>query len=558
MQKNCKQCGIEFIVTDNDFKFYDKVSPIFNGKKYQIPPPDSCPDCRLQRRLSFRNERNFYYRKCDLSGKQTLSMYSDKTLLKVYEQTEWWSDKWNALDYGIEFDFNRPFFEQFFELFKEVPHVSLYTTNIENSYYTNYTLNQKNCYLIHGGGNNEDCIYGNFISNSENVLDSLSVYSCRFCYEGVASDNCYNCFFFTNCRTCNESIMIEDCTGCNYCIACFGLRKKEYCIMNTYVGKEDYEKIKKDLFPLTVEKIALLRKKLNSLKEKNPHISSHIYNGEDCTGDMIFNSKNCKNCFDTKDSEDSKYLNFTPKGINSQDCTFNSPDGVEYCFNTCSTVGVKNSMSTFLVWYGDSIYYSMECHQCKNIFGCVGLKHKKYCIFNKQYTKEEYEKIVPKIIEHMEKSGDWGEYLPTIFSSFEYNETIAYEYFPMTKEEVLGKKWKWKEDEKNEQDYIGPKVNAPSNIENTDESICDKILQCESTGKLYKILSQELLFYKKMGLPIPKKSPYQRHKERLKLRNPKKLWLRNCDKCGKEIQTVYSPDRAEIVYCEECYLILIY
>ncbi len=34
MQKNCKQCSEQFEITDEDLKFYDKVSPVFNGKKY--------------------------------------------------------------------------------------------------------------------------------------------------------------------------------------------------------------------------------------------------------------------------------------------------------------------------------------------------------------------------------------------------------------------------------------------------------------------------------------------------------------------------------------------
>ena len=572
MQKTCKQCNTDFQIAKEDLVFYDKISPLFNGKKYPIPPPQLCPDCRLQRRLAFRNERNFYHRKCDLSGKQTLSMYSDKTPFQVYEQAEWWGDKWDALTYGRDFDFNRSFFEQFFELFKAVPRVSLYTTNIENSYYNNFTINQKDCYLIHGGGNNEKCMYGNFVTSSEYVLDALSVYSCRYCYEGVSSGNCYQCFFFTNCRSCSDSIMIEDCQNCQNCIACFGLRQQEYCIMNTHVGKEKFEKAKKELFPLTAKKIGSLREKLNIVKAKSPHIASHVYNSEDCSGDMIFNSKNCQYCFDTKDSEDSKYLNFTPKGMASQDCTFNASDGVEYCFNTCSTVGAKNSMATFLFWYGDRVYYSMECFQCKDLFGCIGLKHKEYCIFNKQYTKEEYEELAPKIIEHMQKSEDpsidsrsvsqttgqdWGDFFPIIFSPFGYNETIAQEYFPLTKEKVLAQGWKWK-DEEERVGYKGPEVKIPEQINDVDDSVCEKVLTCEISDKNYKIIPQELEFYRKMDLPIPRKSPTQRHQERLKLRNPRKLWSRNCMKCNKEMLTVHAPDRPETVYCEECYLKEVY
>jgi hypothetical protein len=65
--KICKQCNLNFDITDKDFEFYDKISPIFNSEKFQIPKPKFCPDCRQQRRFAFRNERNLYKRKCDLT-----------------------------------------------------------------------------------------------------------------------------------------------------------------------------------------------------------------------------------------------------------------------------------------------------------------------------------------------------------------------------------------------------------------------------------------------------------------------------------------------------------
>jgi CxxC-x17-CxxC domain-containing protein len=67
------------------------------------------------------------------------------------------------------------------------------------------------------------------------------------------------------------------------------------------------------------------------------------------------------------------------------------------------------------------------------------------------------------------------------------------------------------------------------------------------------IVKQELDFYRKYNLPIPKRHPDQRHEDRVRLKNPRKLFERKCDKCGKDIKTTYSPSRPEIVYCEECY-----
>lgn len=73
--KICPVSGKEFSITQGDLDFYNKISPTFAGKKFQIPTPTLCPEERQRRRLAFRNERNFYRRTCDASGKQIISMY---------------------------------------------------------------------------------------------------------------------------------------------------------------------------------------------------------------------------------------------------------------------------------------------------------------------------------------------------------------------------------------------------------------------------------------------------------------------------------------------------
>ena len=97
--KTCKQCNIKFEITNKDLEFYKKISPKFNGEIFQIPTPTLCPGCRQQRRLSFRNERKLYKRKCDATGKDIISMYSPDKKFKVYHQDFWWSDKWDGLNY---------------------------------------------------------------------------------------------------------------------------------------------------------------------------------------------------------------------------------------------------------------------------------------------------------------------------------------------------------------------------------------------------------------------------------------------------------------------------
>ena len=116
MIKKCKNCQAEFEVTEEDLKFYEKVSPEFGGKKYQIPAPTLCPECRRQRRLSWRNERNLYHRKCDLTGKQLISIYSSDKNIPVYNHQDWWQEEFNTEGHSLSFDFEKSFFEQFQEL----------------------------------------------------------------------------------------------------------------------------------------------------------------------------------------------------------------------------------------------------------------------------------------------------------------------------------------------------------------------------------------------------------------------------------------------------------
>src|SRR3989338_8798887 len=111
--KNCKACQAVFVINDADRQFYDKISPVIQGKKFIIPEPTLCPACRQQRRLMHANMQTLYRRKCDATGQMMISIYSADQPFPVYHNKFYASDSWDPLIYGQEFDFNRSFFEQF-------------------------------------------------------------------------------------------------------------------------------------------------------------------------------------------------------------------------------------------------------------------------------------------------------------------------------------------------------------------------------------------------------------------------------------------------------------
>ncbi len=81
--RNCQNCKLDFIIEPEDFVFYEKI---------KVPPPTFCPDCRLARKLVWRNERSLYKRNCDLCKKNIISMYKPTVLFPVYCHECWWSD----------------------------------------------------------------------------------------------------------------------------------------------------------------------------------------------------------------------------------------------------------------------------------------------------------------------------------------------------------------------------------------------------------------------------------------------------------------------------------
>jgi hypothetical protein len=237
--------------------------------------------------------------------------------------------------------------------------------------------------------------------------------------------------------------------------------------------------------------------------------------------------------------------------------------GIEWCAEVISTgpVGTNQVFAGDHLWSGaNEVYYSSFCVVTKHLFGCIGLKKKEYCILNKQYTKEEYEKLVPKIIEHMTHSESFGEFFPIRISPFGYNETAAFSEYPVTKEEALKNNWKWKDEEAVNLDVakVIPAEKLPSDISKIPDDVLNWAIECEVTKKPFKIIPQELEFYRQYKIPVPHLHPDERHRQRESLRNPRKLWQRSCDQCKKQIMTSYTPERPEKITCEQCYVKTVY
>ena len=560
--KSCKQCKTSFEITDKDLEFYDKVSPVFNGEKQSIPSPKLCPECRQQRRLSVRNEMKLYKRICGATGKSIISIYSPDKEEKVYNAWEWWSDKWSWLEYGVEFNFERSFFDQFNALRLNVPiaHRTSQETTMYNSDYCNEAWDLKDCYLSFEIWQSENCNYSRGLFEASNCADCLNSSNIQDSYFCIESINIYKCYFGLDLDGCESCFYCVNCSWSQDCFLSSNLVNKKYVFENRQYKKDQYFK-----------KVEEYYNKYGSLRLQEMYFSNlhnrvckplHLISTSESTGDYLVNSKNCSYCYSCWDAEDCKYCDWLlPWGSNHN------------CMDiTNFWIWVNFSYESQCIWWNpwvsSRILFSNACWPCfnliycyycvndtRNCFGCVWLKGAEYCILNKQYTKEEYNILVPRIIEKMKQDGEWGEFFPASISPFWYNETVAQEYFPLTKEEALEKWFKWSDYETPfpKVEKIIPSDKLPENITDTPDDILNWAIECEVTKKPFRIIKQELEFYRKHKLPIPKRHPDQRHLDRMKLRNPRKLYDRNCDKCWIYIKTTFAADRPEKVYCEACY-----
>lgn len=553
----CSLCAQQYTISTEETDFVERISPTINGIKYVFNAPTMCSRCRSIRRCTFRNEHALYHRKCDLSGHEFISIYPADSEYQVYEPTAWWSDAWEPLKYGRDYDFSRPFFDQFTELQKAVPRLGMVSMMNENSAYTNYASYLKNCYLLFTADYNQDCLYGVWVENSKDSVDNLSVDNCDLTYNSFFSQNIYNSSFILNSSQCRDSAFLYDCKSCSKCFLSVGLRNKQYYIENKPYTKEEYEEKLKSYDLGSHQSLDNTKQKFFDMLLNFPRLfMQRTGRVNDSSGNMLTDTENCRECFDIVRGKDCMYVQSALDAKDLQNCCFVIGEfGYENC--ECAPVPFQSAFN-LNSYTGSNLWYTDTCmNNCQNCFGCISLRHKEYCILNKQYSKDEYEELLPRIIAHMKSTGEYGEFFPIALSPFAYNETSAYDYFPLTKERALSIGAKWKENTVTSKHY-GHEQHAPDQIKTVIDEVTKQILTCTSCTKQYRIIQQELKFYRQQNLALPQQCFDCRHRERLAWKNSWVLWDRNCAHCQAPIRTTYNESRKEILYCEKCYLETVY
>lgn len=516
-------------------------------------------------------------------------MYNVDVPFPVYCRECWFGDAWDPLSHGREYDFSRNFFEQYKELQDVVPRLALWQRNAINSDYANMATDSRSVYLSYSvTKESENIFYSKNVDGSKDIVDSLNIISgSEILYENVEGQGNYNCQYLFSSKNCLDSYYLVDCINCSNCFLSYNLRNKKFCIKNTQYTKNEYFK---ELEKFNLKSRAsrnFLQEEFSDIKKKAIYRFTNITQSVNATGDRLLNVKNCKNCFEIYNVENARYCYRGYNYKDSMDFDYGKDSELlyEYITGALDNFNVKfthNAISS--VRDAD---YTDSCRNCSNILGCISLRSIEYAIFNKKYSKEDFKNIRQKIIQQMkdipfiDKIGikyNYGEFFPIELSPWSYNETLAQELAPLTREEVQKRGYAWRNPEQRNFEITITADEIPDDLDEVDENILNEVLGCEHKGicthqctEAFRITNYELNFYKKHQIPLPILCPNCRYYERCKIMPELKLYHRDCmcgstgssqattehfhgkGKCKVEFETTYAPERPEIVYCEKCY-----
>ncbi len=551
---HCKNCSASFEISAEEAAFFERMSFVAGGEQITISLPTYCPLCRLQRRMAHRNQIYVLLGKVRGQADPRFSMYFEGAPFPVVTNEDWWGQVgWSPEEHGREFDFSRLFFEQFAELRAQVPRAAVNAALSDNSSYCNNVASLKNCYFVFDANTIEDSFYLETAVAVRDSVDCSSVDNCELCYDCAGCRRCYSLQSSDHCLDCTESFFLLNCRSCRNCFGCANLIQSQYCIFNKQHTKEQYEAFVAAQALGSWSGREKVRQRVDAFRATFPR--PHLY-GSRCemvSGNHIHSARQVEDSFMIREGERLRYCFACSQQVNDcQDLTiWGQKAELIYEGIVCGN-NVFHLLFCFNCWNGSSdLTYCDTCHGSSHLFGCVSMVKRQHCILNRQYSEEEYQALLPRIVRHMRKTGEWGEFFPASLALVPYNYSLAQRYFPLSKEEVLQRGLWWHEPRGAEARISAGAIAAaalPDVLPQGDVAI---VALSAVSGKPFRITTEEIRRYRKLNVPLPRLTYDERMNARMARVGGVRLHERSCDKTGRLLRSIHPPEAGYPVWDRE-------
>ncbi|MCB0323790.1 MAG: hypothetical protein KDD69_09465 [Bdellovibrionales bacterium] len=539
--RTCEITSQSFAITAEEAAAYEY---------FDIPVPAVCPEERYRRQLAFRNEEQFFWRKCDKTGAKLYSIFPSMTAFPVVSAEYWWGGELDALSYGKPFDFKRLFVEQLLDIWWSVPRPAVRVQQVNQCTAVHDVARAKNSYFVFSGTDIDQCCYSVGVWNSKEVIDCYFVSDSERCYECVHCFGCRNLRWSEFCRNCTDSWFLSNCEDCRYCLFCTNLKGKEYYIFNRKVSPEEFDRIVREWTFTARARVEAATEEFETFLADQPFPHMIGDEPEENSGNYLYQ---CRSAFDSFECVDAANVVHCHWLRGARDCLdgFGFGDGLSRSIQFVNVgSGAEGVINCIECWNNvRDLVYCSYCEESSDLFACVGLRGKQYCIFNTQYSKDEYFELRARIVAHLRERSIWGKFFPANFSGFAYNLSSANFYMPLSKvpAKMLGFRW----DDGDEalkpsllmggvEDSGGDRfAEVPQRTEALSAQHVSELYLCELSGKPYRLAAQEIALYQALGVAPPGRCFEQRHQARIKRLSPRRLRSDKSPNSGRSFRTAF-------------------
>ena len=548
-ERTCAALGTKWHMDEEEIEMY---------RKYNVPPSKYHPITRMKLMKSYFVLFDFWYNKNAETGETIISTTHPASGVKVLPDKEWFQRSFD--EHARDVDMSRLVFDQIYDLMRDVPQAANYNYVLpenslafislgdQDSFFVLACVSKRTCYAMNSYNveDSAELTLASNVYNSYNVVHSSRIHNCRFLRE------CYDC---VNCDFC------FDVRNCESCFGATNKRNAKYLWFNEQLSKEEWEKRRSEVDLASYEERLSYENKFKELMGTAVWPENFNIKAENCTGEYITDANNIKDGYYVMDGSHDVVQASYLFGVPSNNCHYAVASiGSSDCYYSLGTKNCSwNKFALSIVTNCIDSEYCSSCQDIENCFGCVGLKKKKFCIFNKQYTEGEYWQKLDEIKCKMLDEGEYGDYPPMSFSLQYVQRSGAPIVYGATIEEL--KKMGANLFDADADGADGPEID-PSTIKSVDdisdrvdESIIGKPFMDEVYGRRFAYLKPEMKLYEKLEVAPPRNHPTRRINELYAEMNIAVFEEMNCSKCNKDIRVGKNrnyPTRE--VYCKECYL----